>query len=265
MKIGKMIMIGIVAFLMMLGTAGAGAKKQVRIGTEGAYPPFNQIDSSGKLVGFDIDIANALCTAAGFECTFVVQDWDGIIPGLIAKKYDAIIASMLITEDRMKKVNFTDKYYMTPVKFVKPKSLKIDLPGDNAKANKILSGKTVGVQRATSQENFLRDNFPDVKVKVYGTQDDANLDLVNGRVDLVIADSMVLLDGFLKTPDGKDFEFVGRDYLDRKWLGEGNGIAIRKGETELLNAFNAALKQILKDGTYKKINDAYFDFNVYGD
>ena len=254
----------VAAAALMLAIGGASAGDKVRIGTEGAYPPFNSIDSDGNLVGFDIDIANALCEAAQFDCEFVVQDWDGIIPGLIAKKYDAIIASMSITEERRQKVNFTDKYYSTPAKFIKAKSFDLEIPDDYAEANKTLSGMSVAVQRATIHENFIRDNFPDLDVKVYATQDEANLDLVNGRVDLVMADSVALLDGFLNTDDGKDYEYVGPDYDEPKWHGDGAGIAIRKDEPDLVEKFNAAIKQILDNGTYKKINDKYFDFDVYG-
>jgi lysine-arginine-ornithine-binding protein len=236
----------------------------VLIGTEGAYPPFNSIDSDGNLVGFDIDIANALCDAAGYECEFVVQDWDGIIPGLLAKKYDAIIASMSITAERAEIVDFTGKYYSTPAKFITSNDMMMDIPNDYAGANDALAGKKVGVQRATIHENFLRDNFPDVEVVVYATQDEANLDLANGRVDLVMADSVALDEGFLQTADGEGFGFVGPDYDDPQWHGDGAGIAIRKGEEDLVAGFNAAIAQIRADGTYQAINDKYFDFNVYG-
>ncbi|SMF11750.1 amino acid ABC transporter substrate-binding protein, PAAT family [Tistlia consotensis] len=253
-----------VAALGLVGGAAHAEMKKVRIGTEGAYPPFNYIDQAGKLQGFDIEIAKALCAAAKFDCEFVVQDWDGIIPGLIAKKYDAIVASMSITAKRKEVVDFTDKYYNTPAKFVKAKSLKLEIPDDVAAADKKLAGMRVGVQRATIHENYLRAKFPDVEIVPYATQDEANLDLSNGRVDLVMADSVALSEGFLKTPAGKDFEFVGPDYNDPKYHGDGAGIAVRKGDDELRLALNKAIAEIRANGTYKKINDKWFDFDVYG-
>lgn len=245
--------------MMVLSAAGASAEmKKVKIGTEGAYPPFNSIDASGNLVGFDVDIAKALCKAANYDCEFVVQDWDGIIDGLNAKKYDAIIASMSITEERKQVVDFTNKYYNTPAKFVAKKGAGLDVSYDT------LGGKVVGVQRATIHENFLRDNFKDIDVRVYATQDEANADLVAGRVDLVMADSVALLEGFLATPEGAEFEFVGPDYSEPKWHGDGAGIAVRKGDKELQDGLNAAIDAIRADGTYKAINDKYFAFDVYG-
>jgi lysine-arginine-ornithine-binding protein len=247
--------------LAALGLVAGGASadmKKVRIGTEGAYPPFNSIDKDGKLIGFDIDIANALCAAAKFECEFVIQDWDGMIPGLLAKKYDAIIASMSITEERKKKVDFTGKYYITPAKFVAPKGKNYTITPEG------LAGKSVGVQRATTHENFLRDNFPGMDIRVYATQDEANADLVAGRVDLGHADSVALLEGFINTDAGKGFEYVGPGYSIPQWHGEGAGIAVRKGEDDLRMALNDAIAQIRADGTYQKINAMYFDFDVYG-
>ncbi len=249
--------IGVAILGMTASSADAGMK--VRMGTEGAYPPFNFTDDQGKLQGFDVDIGNAICAAAKFECTWVVQDWDGIIPGLLAKKYDTIIASMSITEERKKKVDFSTKYYNTPAKFFAKagSGYKITKPG--------LKGKSVGVQRATIHENFLRDNFGDVvTVKAYATQEDVYLDMTSGRLDLGIADSVAVDDGFLKTDAGKGFEFVGPSFSDPKWFGMGAGVAIRKGQDELRNAINAAIAQIRADGTYKKINDKYFEFDVFG-
>lgn len=249
-----------VVTVLIVGNVTAKDWTKVRIGTEGAYPPFNFIDKKGHLQGFDIDIAKALCEAMGVECEFVTQDWDGIIPGLLAKKYDCIIASMSITEERKKKVDFTEKYYMTPARFVAKKGAGIEVSREG------LQGKTVGVQRATVAENFLRDKFGDtVKVKSYATQDEVNMDLISGRIDLVIADSVVLLGGLLETEKGKDYEFVGPGFSDKKWFGEGIGIAVRKGQDDLCEMFNKAIKEIRANGTYQKINAKYFDFDVYGD
>jgi lysine-arginine-ornithine-binding protein len=247
------------AALALLATGvHAQEKRQVKIGTEGAYPPFNSIDANGELVGFDVDIAKALCEAANFECEFVVQDWDGIIPGLIAKKYDAIVASMSITEQRKEVVDFTDKYYNTPAKFVAAEGAGFDISPEG------LAGMAVGVQRATIHENFVRAKFPETEVRAYATQDEANADLVSGRLDLVMADSVALLDGFLETDAGEGFEFVGPDYNDPEFHGEGVGVAIRKGEDDLRAEFNEAIDKIRADGTYQAINEKYFDFDVYG-
>ncbi len=243
----------------VLGLLSSGVSAQtVRIGIEGAYPPFNSIDSDGNLIGFDVDISNALCEAANLQCEFVVQDWDGMIPGLLAKKYDAIIASMAITEKRMKKVAFTSKYYQTPAKFVAPVGKGYDVTPEG------LKGLSVAVQRATTHENFLRANFPDLDIRVYATQDEANADLASGRVDLGHANSVVLAKAFLDTDQGKGFEFIGPGFAVPEWHGNGAGIALRKGEDDLRMKFDEAIKTIRANGTYAKINDMYFDFDIYG-
>ena len=248
------------AFALAATTASAKDWKKVRIGVEGAYPPFSYVTPGGELAGFDIDIAKALGEAMGAEVTLVPQDWDGIIPALLAKKYDAIIASMSITEERKKKVAFTNKYYQTPAKFVAKK-------GDVGEFSRdAIKGKKVGVQRATIHDRYLTDNYgKDVEIKRYGTQDEAYLDLTAGRVNMLLADSVALSDGFLKKPEGAGYEFVGPDLSDPKWFGDGAGIAIRKGDTDLVEKFNMAIDKIRSDGTYKKIQDKYFDFNVYGE
>ncbi|MCF8109994.1 MAG: ABC transporter substrate-binding protein [Desulfobacteraceae bacterium] len=250
----------LLVFCILFSATASVADDVVRIGTEGAYPPFNYMDKDGNLKGFDIDIAEALCEAAGMECEFVTQSWEGMIPALLAKKYDAIIASMSITEERKKRVDFTEKYYQTPARFVKHKDDDIEISKEG------LKGKTVGVQRATVSANFINDNFGDImNVRSYATQEEANMDMTSGRLDLLFADAVVLQEGFLDTGPGEDYEFVGPGYTDEQWFGEGIGIAVRKGDDELREAFNKAIKQIRKDGTYKKINDKYFDFDVYGD
>lgn len=229
---------------------------EVRIGTEGAYPPFNYMGEGGELKGFDIDIANALCAAMQVECKFVTSAWNSIIPGLLRQKYDAIIASMSITEQRKLIVDFTDKYYQTGGHFVAKKGSGVEISRGG------LTGKVIGTQRATTHQEYLLDNFQDVAtVKIYDTQEHVNLDLFNGRLDVALADTLVLLEWIKR--DAPDFELVGQPISDPKWYGDGIGIAVRKEDTDLRNRFNKALAQILADGTYKKINHKYFPFNIY--
>jgi arginine/ornithine transport system substrate-binding protein len=256
----KLLTILLTALLLAAFAAPVCAKdwKTVRIATEGAYPPFNYVDANGDLKGFDVEIADALCEEMKVHCVMMIQDWDGIIPGLLAKKYDAIIASMSITEERKQKVDFTDKYYVSPARFVAEEGADIEISKEG------LKGKTVGVQRATIHENFVRDNFGDtVTIKSYATQDEANMDLTSGRVDLVVADAFVLQGGFLDTEAGEGYEFIGPSFTDQKWFGEGIGIAVRKEDDDLRKMFNKAIKAIRADGTYQKINAKYFDFDIY--
>ncbi len=249
-----------VASLALTNSVVAADWKTIKIGVEGAYPPFSLVTPEGKLEGFDIDIANALCEQMEAECELVQQDWDGIIPSLLARKYDAIIASMSITEERKKKVAFTDKYYQTPAKFARKKGTDLDISKDG------LSGKIVGVQRATTHDNFITEEFGDaVEVKRYATQDEAYLDAVAGRVDLLLADSVAMDEGFLKSENGADWEFVGPGFTDPKYFGDGAGIAVRKDDTELLDMLNAAIKAVRGDGTYQTISDKYFTYDVYGE
>ena len=233
--------ITLIILVMATGSAWAADWQKVRIGVEGAYPPFSYVEPNGELAGFDIDIAKALGEAMGAEVTLVAQDWDGIIPALLAKKYDAIIASMSITEERMKKVAFSNKYYQTPAKFIGKKG---SMPTFSKEAVK---GKNIGVQRATIHDRYLTDNYgSDVEIKRYGTQDEAYLDLAAGRVDMLLADSVALSDGFLKKPEGADYEFIGPDLTDPQWFGDGAGIAIRKEDTDLVEKFNMAIDKITK-------------------
>jgi len=240
-----------------LGLSVSASAETIKLGTEGAYAPFNSIGPDGKLMGFDIEIGEALCEAMEAECEWVTSDWDGIIPALLAKKFDAIIASMSITDERKEKIGFTSKYYTSPVKFAQPAGKSYEITTDG------LKGKIVAVQSSTVTENFVRGTFPDAEVKAYKTQEEANLDFVAGRVDLIAADSFVLYK-FLESKQGEKAEAVGPDFDDVKYLGEGIGIGVRKADEELREKLNAAIEKIREDGTYKKINDKYFKFDVYG-
>ncbi len=238
--------------LIGLTAAGASAAEKIRIGTEGAYPPFNTVDAKGELQGFDIDIAKALCAKLKAECTFVKQDWDGIIPALNKRKFDAIVASMSITEERKKAVDFTERYYTNKLQFIGKKGVSIDTTVAG------LKGKTVGAQRATISGDWLEKNRPGADVKLYDTQENAYLDLSAGRLTAILADAFVNYE-WLQSAAGKDFEFKGGPVFD----GDLIGIAVRKGDDKLRTKLNKAIKDIVADGTYAKINAKYFPFPIY--
>jgi len=249
-----------VALALATVTAQAQAPdwKKIRIGVEGAYPPFSEVGPDGKLKGFDIDIALALCAEMKAECTLVQQEWDGIIPALQSRKFDAIVASMAITEERLKVVNFTAKYYNTPSRLVAKAGAKLEASAAG------LKGKRIGVQRSTIQDRFVTATFTGSEIVRYAKADEVYLDLAAGRVDVVFSDTLAVDGGFLKKPQGKGFAFFGPSYDDPKFFGTGSGIAVRKADTALQAKFNAAIAAIRANGVYKKINDRYFDFDVYG-
>lgn len=238
-------------------TPSIAADKLV-IGTEGAYPPFNKIEADGTITGFDVEIGKALCAKMGAECTVVAQDWDGIIPGLLAKKYDMIIASMFITEERKKQVSFTNPYYLAAMTRVVPKDSPLtDFSPEG------LKGKTIGAQSGTTQADYISAVYPDSDIKLYPTQDEVNLDMVNGRLDMQVGDMLPLLDWTTKNKDGECCKIVGDPITDKKFVGEGVGIAVRQEDNALREKLNKALDEIRADGTYKKINDKFFPIDIY--
>ncbi|WP_029056783.1 ABC transporter substrate-binding protein [Stappia stellulata] len=245
-------------FLAAIGGAEAKDWSKVRIGTEGAYPPFNNLTADGQLVGFDIDIANALCAQMKVECEFITQDWDGMIPALQSGKFDAVIASMSITEERLQKVDFTNKYYNTPPAIAVPKDSTIAEASDAA-----LDGKLLGAQSSTTHSNYAEAKLPSAELKLYPTPDEYKLDLGSGRIDGAIDDVVVLSD-WLDSDDGACCKLLGTLVPDPVINGQGAGIAIRKNEPELKAMFNDAIAAIRADGTYEKIQSKYFDFDVYG-
>lgn len=230
----------------------------LRLGTEGAYPPFNYIEADGKITGFDVEIGQELCKRIGEECEVVAQDWDGIIPGLLANKYDFIIASMFITEERKKQVDFTDPYYLAAMTNVVPKGSDI-----TEFTNEALADKVIGAQSGTTQADYIEATYPDADVRLYPTQDEVNLDMASGRIDMQVGDMLPMLDWTTKTEDGACCELAGDPITDPAFVGEGVGIALRQEDDELREKLNAALAEMRADGTYKTINDKYFDIDVY--
>ncbi len=227
------------------------------------YPPFTTQDASGKWVGFEVDLMNAVCAAENLKCEMVGTAWDGIIPALNANKIDVIWSSMSITSERLKAIDFTDHYYNTPSEVIALKStpLKLTLIDDAA-----LKGKIVGVQTSTIHANFVQKHFGSLAtMKTYDTQDNANADLVAGRVDAVMADS-VALDEFLKSDQGKDCEvklLIPADF-DHATMGDGVGGGVRKSDAALREKLNDGIKKIRADGTYASIEKKYFKVDVFG-
>ncbi|WP_375750320.1 ABC transporter substrate-binding protein [Vibrio sp. HN007] len=253
----KWLLAATIAATALSGVAQAKDWKVVRFGIEGAYPPFSKTEADGSLSGFDVDMANALCEEMKVKCKIVPQDWDGIIPSLLARKYDAIIAAMSITEERKKKVDFTGKYALIPNKFIAKKGAGIDFDK--------LDGVKIGVQRATTHDKYLTDNYKNVEIVRYGSFDEAYLDLGNGRIAAVLGDASALEEGVINQAGGDAYEFVGPSLTDPKWFGEGMGIAVRKQDKDLTAKLDAAIKALRADGTYQKIQAKYFNYDVYGD
>lgn len=254
---------GVLLFAVLLATLFAGAAdsqemRKLKLGVEGAYPPFSQTTSGGKVEGFDIDFANALCEQIKVQCTMVQMDFDAMIPALNSKKIDAIVASMSITEERLKQIDFTDKYYHTPTRLV----VKTGSP--LAPTPEGLKGKKLGVQRGTTHDQFVSKVFGQSDIQRYANQDDVFKDLTNGKLDAALVDTVNASWGFFKTPAGKGFSFAGQVYVDPKIFGYGVGVGVRKADVELRTKMNEAIAALRQNGTYKKINDKYFDFDVYG-
>ncbi|MCB1399693.1 MAG: transporter substrate-binding domain-containing protein, partial [Rhodobacteraceae bacterium] len=212
------------AGLVLAGLLGTAAQAEtLRLGTEGAYPPFNYMETDGTVAGFDVDIGLELCKRIGADCDVVAQDWDGIIPGLLANKYDFIIASMFITEDRKKQVDFTEPYYKAAMTHVVPKGSDI-----TEFTNEALAGKIIGAQGSTTQADYIAATYPDADIRLYPTQDEANLDMASGRIDLQVGDMLPMLDWTTKSEDGACCELAGEPITDPAFVGEGVGIALRQ-------------------------------------
>lgn len=251
----KMIGALLSASMVLVASASLSAET-VKIGTEGAYPPFNYYTADGQLAGFDIDIGNAICEEMKVECEFVAQDWDGMIPALMVGKYDLLLASMFITEERKKQISFSKPYQASAMTFVVDKRSGIDDVSPSA-----MKGMIIGAQSSSTQAEYLLANYPDSDVRLYPTQDAVNLDLASGRIDAQAGDVMPLTD-WLSTEDGACCTKAGALITDPKYVGEGVGIGLRKEDDKLRERVNQALDAIIANGTYKKINDQYFSINL---
>ncbi|WP_226572176.1 lysine/arginine/ornithine ABC transporter substrate-binding protein ArgT [Mangrovibacter yixingensis] len=256
----------VLALSLLLGLTAASSvfaaiPKDIRIGTDPTYAPFSSKDASGKLVGFDIDLGDAMCAKMHAKCTWVSSDFDALIPSLKAKKIDAIISSLSITEKRQQEIAFSEKLYAADSRLIAAKGSPIKPTLAS------LKGKHVGVLQGSTQEAYANEKWRPEGVDVisYQTQDLIYSDLVAGRLDAAFQDEVAASEGFLKQAAGKDFAFAGPSVKDKKYFGDGTGVGLRKEDADLKAAFNKAFDEVRKDGTYDKLAKKYFDFNVYGD
>jgi lysine/arginine/ornithine transport system substrate-binding protein len=239
----KKLLAALTVALLATVSIGAHAKEwsTIRFGVDASYPPFESKGSDGKLVGFDIDLGNEICARLKAKCVWVENDFDGMIPALKAKKFDGVLSSMSMTPQRAEQIAFSNKLFNTPTRLVAKKGSGILPTADS------LKGKTVGVEQGTIQETYAKTYWEakGAKVVPYQNQDQVYADLLSGRLDA-------------------GFDFVGKNLDDPKILGNGAGIGMRKEDTDLKAKIDKAIADIIKDGTYKKLEKKYFDFDVYG-
>ena len=225
--------------------ATSDAPLHIKIATESSYKPFSYTDADGKLIGYEIELVDALCAQMKAECEVISQDWDGLIPGLNAQKFDAAIAGMSITPERKEVVEFSDPYFHTGIILIGKKGDDITVDG--------LKGQPVASQRSTVASQYLQEKHADSDIKLYDTQDNAYLDLTSGRVRAMMSDKVTGID-WLKTEAGKDYEVKGQEISTSD---DAMGIAFRKGDP-LVAKFNKALAELKENGTYDQITGSYF-------
>ena len=274
MNILKKTIFSVLASLLIIGNVTASDK--IKIGTEGAYPPWNSKDASGKLIGFEVELAYSICRYMGKQCEIVEQDWDGMIPALIMRKFDAIMAGMSITAERQKAINFSQGYAdeVASLAVMKgsdlegmdtPEGVNLTLGGSSVKKalktiTGALAGKTVCTQTATIHQNFLESgDVGKVNLRTYKTQDEVNLDLASGRCDVALAAAVAFSDYAEKS--GKPVVLVGPTFSGGAF-GNGVGVGIRQDDTELLKAFNKAIDKARKNGDISRIATKWFGFDA---
>ncbi len=271
--------LGGAVLLALVPSAQAKEWTKVTIATEGAFEPYNFVKPDGKLDGFEIDLIHEICGRLKIECPIIQSDWDGMIPALNAGKFDAVMDGMSITPKRQEVINFSHAYSNAPSGFMVSKSGPLSqLPGqgqilnlskDDPANQKIidgmrdmLKGKTIGVQVSTIHADFLDKNFKDAStIKEYKTTDERDLDLMSGRLDVVLDDTPVLLQTLTK-PEAKDLMLAGAEFRGGPIFGQGVGIGLRKSDPELQTMFNTALDAARADGTLKKLQDKWFKIDM---
>jgi histidine transport system substrate-binding protein len=250
-----------ISVVLALAASGVYAKdlQVIRFGVDPTYAPFESKAPDGTLVGFDIDLGNAICEKLKVKCVWVENSFDGIIPALKAKKFDGILSSMSVTEKRQAQIAFSDKISNVLPRLIAKKGSDLQPTVES------LQGKRVGIEQGSTQETYARTYWAQkgVTITMYQNQDLVYQDLMAGRLDAALQSSVQADLGFLKTENGRDFAFAGPELRDPKTLGVGAGIGLRKEDNELREQINGALAEIIKDGTYQTISNKYFSFDVY--
>jgi polar amino acid transport system substrate-binding protein len=258
----KLMAIGAVA---MFGSMNASAET-LRVGMECTYAPFNYKTADGELAGYDVDVAKGVAEIIGAEFEYVCQEWDGMIPALLANKFDLIIASMSITEKRMEKIDFSGPYRFSTGQIVGAKKTEVNLfddAGNPIAAN--FNGVKVGLERATTYSSWFEEQLPDADVVLYDSSEALYLDLKNGRVDVIMTNPMKAHLKFLAKEDGAAYEFKGPVVDEEKYFGIGVGIGLRQGQPELKDKLNGALKQLINSGDLETFAKKIFPFKLHKD
>ncbi|WP_024302682.1 ABC transporter substrate-binding protein [Pseudogulbenkiania sp. MAI-1] len=250
-----------VCLMLSLASVGASAKdwKVIRFGVDANYAPFESKAADGKLVGFDIDLGNAICEKIKAKCVWVENDFDGMIPALKAKKFDGILSSLSVTEKRAEQIAFSDKLFNTPVRLVAKKGSPLQPTAES------LRGKRIGVQQGTVMESFAKVHWESKGVEVvpYQNNDLVLSDLASGRLDGSVQEVVLADSAFLKTAPGRAFAFAGGNLNDPKILGTGTAVGLRKEDTDLRQLVNKAIADMHKDGTYQRLSKKYFSVDIY--
>jgi polar amino acid transport system substrate-binding protein len=252
--------------LLAIGTAGGATAEALRVGMECTYAPFNYKTADGELAGYDVDVANGVADLIGADIEFVCQEWDGMIPSLLANKFDLIIASMSITEKRMKKIDFSGPYRFSTGQILGAKSTEANLfDSDGKPIPENFDGLKVGLERATTYQSWFDDILPGADIVLYDGSEPLYLDLQNGRVDLIMTNPMKAHLKFLSKENGAGFEFKGPVVDEEKYFGIGVGIGLRQGEDELKGRLNGALKTLINSGELETYARKIFPFKLHKD
>lgn len=246
---------GLLTAALVLGGTNGAAATTLEVATEGEYAPFSFVDDQGRLVGFDVDIAHALCREMNATCNVVKVAWDNLLDGLVAGRYQMIVASMAKTPGREEKATFADHYYRARGLFVGPAGTRIAVNPAG------LEGKTVACQRGTVQEDLLRTRRKGVTVLATDTVEEAMEAVLAGKADLILTDTLSAFD-FLKSERGSTLDVVGDPLSDQEMNAPAH-IQVRKGDIALRDRVNEALQRIRLNGTYHRINQKYFPFSIY--